>query len=92
MSTRLYLQRKEWAVLKRLQHYSRSFTEYAGCSVPELIAIAQVSRFDFQEHQQEFTEKVHRWGTTHLKRRQIRLLASFVSPVREHRVPLACRT
>jgi hypothetical protein len=68
---------KEWAVLKRLQHYSRSFTEYAGHSVPELTAIAYVSRFDFQEHEQEFAEKVHRWGATHLKRRQIRFLASL---------------
>lgn len=48
--------------MKRLQHYSRAFTEYAGYSVPELIAIALASRFDFQEHEQEFTEKVHRWG------------------------------
>lgn len=68
---------KEWAVLKRLQHDSRSFTEYAGYSVPELIAIAHAGRFDFQEHEQEFTEKVHRWGATHLKRRQIRFLASL---------------
>lgn len=68
---------KEWAVLKRLQHYARSFTEYAGYSVPELIAIAHASRFDFQEHEQEFAEKVHRWGATHLKRRQIRFLASL---------------
>lgn len=68
---------KEWAVLKRLQHYSRSFTEYAGHSVPELTAIAYVSRFDFQEHEQEFAEKIHRWGATHLKRRQISFLASL---------------
>lgn len=68
---------KEWAVLRRLQHYSRSFTEYDGHSVPELIAIAYTSRFDFQEHEQEFAEKVHRWGATHLKRRQICFLASL---------------
>lgn len=66
---------KEWAVLRRLQHYSRSFSEYAGYSVPELTAIAYVSRFDFQEHEQEFTERIHCWGATHLKRRQIRFLA-----------------
>ncbi|WFU74181.1 hypothetical protein [Bradyrhizobium sp. CB2312] len=68
---------KEWAVLKRLQHYSLSFADYAGYSVPEMSAIAYVSRFDFQEHEQEFAEKVHRWGATHLKRRQIRFLASL---------------
>lgn len=68
---------KERAVLKRLQHDSRSFTAYAGYSVPELTAIAYMGRFDFQEHEQEFTETVHRWGATHLKRRQIRLLASL---------------
>ncbi|WP_369720969.1 hypothetical protein AB8Z38_28355 [Bradyrhizobium sp. LLZ17] len=63
--------------MKRLQHYSLSFAEYAGYSVPELIAIAYVSRFDFQEHEQEFAEKVHRWAATHLKRRQICFLASL---------------
>lgn len=68
---------KEWAVLKRLQHYSCAFTEYAGYSVPELTAIAYVSRFDFQEHEQEFVEKIHLWGATHLKRRQLRFLASL---------------
>ncbi|MDI2077778.1 hypothetical protein, partial [Bradyrhizobium sp. Mp27] len=57
--------------------YSLSFTEYAGYSVAEMIAIAYVSRFDFQEHEQEFAEKVHRWGATQLKRRQIRFLASL---------------
>lgn len=76
-STDYIYSQKEWAVLKRLQHYSRSFEEYAGHSVPELTAIAYVSRFDFQEHEQEFAEKVHRWRATHLKRRQIRFLANL---------------
>src|SRR5437879_3031556 len=53
---------KELAVLKRLQHYSHSFIEYAGYSVTELSAIAYVSRFDFQDHEQQFAEKVHGWG------------------------------
>lgn len=68
---------REWKKLKELQHYSCSFSGYAGYSVPELIAIAYMSRFDFQEHEQDFAEKVHRWSATHLKRRQIRFLASL---------------
>jgi len=68
---------KEWAVLKRLQHYSKSFSAYADHSVPELVAIAFACRFDFQEHEQEFVETVARWRVTHLKRRQIRWLASL---------------
>ena len=66
---------KERAVLDRLLHYARSFSEYAGYSVPELTAIAYASRLDFDEYEQEFVEKIHRWAATHLKRRQIRLLA-----------------
>lgn len=53
-------------MLKRLQHYARSFAERAGYAVPELTAIAYVSRFDFQEREQEFAEKVHRWDATHM--------------------------
>lgn len=68
---------REWKVLKRMQHHSRSFEEYSGYSVPELTAIAYGNRFDFGEYEQEFVEKIHRWGATHLKRRQIRLLASL---------------
>jgi hypothetical protein len=44
---------KERAVLDRLLHYSRSFSEYAGYSVPELTAIAFASRLDFDEYEQE---------------------------------------
>jgi hypothetical protein len=40
---------KERAVLERLQHYSRSFSEYAGYTVPELAAIAYASRLDFDQ-------------------------------------------
>lgn len=67
----------EWKKLRQLQRYAQSFKGYAGYSVPELIAIAYVSRFDFQEDELEFAEKVHRWGATHLKLRQIRSLASL---------------
>lgn len=68
---------KEHAVLDRLQYYSRPFTQYAGYTVPELTAIAYASRFDFDDHEQEFVEKIHRWGATTLKRRQIRCLAGL---------------
>ncbi len=68
---------KEHAVLDRLQYYSRPFTEYAGYTVPELTAIAYASRFDFDDNEQAFAEKIHHWGATSLKRRQIRFLASL---------------
>lgn len=68
---------KEWAVLDRLPHYARSFSGYAGYTVPELTATAYASRYDMDDPEREFVEKVHRWGATHLKRRQIRWLASL---------------
>jgi hypothetical protein len=55
---------KEWAVLNRLQSYARSFTQYAGYTVPELIAIAYPYRFDLDEDGQDFVEKLHAWGAT----------------------------
>jgi len=68
---------KERAVLDRLQSYAKSFTEYAGYTVPELIAIAYVCRFDLDEDGQEFVEKLHAWRATDLKRRQIKRLAGI---------------
>jgi hypothetical protein len=68
---------KERAVLDRLQSYAKSFAEYAGFVVPELIAIAYACRFDLDEDGQEFVEKVHAWSATDLKRRQIRRLAGI---------------
>ena len=68
---------KERAVLDRLQSYAKPFTEYAGYSVPELIAIAYPYRFDLDEDEQEFVEKLHAWGATDLKRRQIQRLAGI---------------
>jgi hypothetical protein len=70
---------KERAVffLDRLQSYAKSFTEYAGYTVPELIAIAYVCRFDLDEDGQELIEKLHVWRATDLKRRQIKRLAGI---------------
>ncbi len=68
---------KERAVLDRLQSYAKSFTEYAGYTVPELIAIAYVCRFDLDEDGQEFVEKLRAWRATDLKRRQIKRLAGI---------------
>jgi hypothetical protein len=60
-----------------LQSYAKSFTEYAGYTVPELIAIAYVCRFDLDEDGQELIEKLHVWRATDLKRRQIKRLAGI---------------
>jgi hypothetical protein len=68
---------KEHAVLNRLQHDARAFTEYAGYTVPELTAVVYAGRFDFDEYEQELVEKIHRWGATTLKRRQICCLAGL---------------
>jgi hypothetical protein len=68
---------KERAVLDRLQSYAKSFTEYAGYAVPELIAIAYACRFDLDEDGQEFVEQLHAWSATDLKRRQIKRLAGI---------------
>ena len=68
---------KERAVLGRLRSCAKSFTEYAGYTVPELIAIAYACRFDLDEDGQEFVEKLHAWSATDLKRRQIKRLAGI---------------
>jgi hypothetical protein len=66
---------KEKKVLDRLGVYSKSFAEYAGHSVPELIAIAHKHRCDLDEDGQSFVEMLHGWGAVSLKRRQIIRLA-----------------
>ncbi len=68
---------KEQAVLDRLVVYSKSFTEYASHTVPELIAIAYHHRCDLDEDGQLFVEKLHAWGAVDLKRRQIQRLAGI---------------
>ncbi|MGZ6006690.1 MAG: hypothetical protein ACXWKS_04440 [Rhizomicrobium sp.] len=64
-------------ILDRLIVYSKSFSEYAGYTVPELIAIAYPYRFDLNEAEQVFVENLHAWGATELKRRQIQQLAGI---------------
>ncbi len=61
----------------RLIVYAKSFSEYAGYTVPELIAIAYRYRLDLNEAGQEFVENLHAWGATELKRRQIQQLAGI---------------
>ena len=68
---------KEEKVLDRLIFNSRSFGEYAGCMVPEMIAVAYRHRCDLDEDGQEFVEKLHGWGAVELKRRQIQRLAGI---------------
>jgi hypothetical protein len=67
----------EQAVLDRLLVYAKSFAEYAGYSVQELIAIAYPYRYDLNEEEQEFVEQLRAWGATELKRRQIQALAAI---------------
>jgi hypothetical protein len=66
---------KEQKVLDRLVAYSKSFAEYAGYSVPDLIAIAYKHRYDLDEDGQSFVEILHGWNAVALKRRQIIRLA-----------------
>jgi hypothetical protein len=66
---------KEQKVLDRLVVNSKSFAEYAGYSVPEMIAIAYKHRCDLDEDGQSFVEMIHAWGAVALKRRQVIRLA-----------------
>lgn len=68
---------KEHKILDKLIFNSKSFTEYAGYSVPELTAIAYRHRCDLNEEGQDFVEKLHRWSAVELKRRQIQRLAAI---------------
>jgi hypothetical protein len=67
----------ERAVLDKLLVYSKSFSEYAGYSVTEMIEIAYRYRCDLDEDGQDFVEKLRRWAATELKRRQIQRLAAI---------------
>jgi hypothetical protein len=68
---------KEHAVLDRLKSCAKSFTHIDDYTVPELIATAYPFRFDLGEDDQEYIEKLRRWGATDLKIRQVRRLASI---------------
>jgi hypothetical protein len=68
---------KQWAYLRRLVARTRTFTQYAGYTVPDLLAIAYPARFDLDEGSQEFVERVYRWNAKDLKVRQIRVLAAI---------------
>jgi hypothetical protein len=65
------------AKLKQLKSFSRSFSEYAGYTVRELLTIAYVRRCDLEYEDQEWVEKLYDWGTADLKLRQITRLASI---------------
>jgi hypothetical protein len=68
---------KQWAFLKRLVARTKTFTQYAGYTVPDLVAIVYPPRLDLDESSQEFVERIHRWKARDLKVRQIRLLAGL---------------
>ena len=68
---------KQWAVLRRLVAQTKTFKQYAGYTVPELLAIAYPARFDIGEGSRDFVEKVHRWNAKDLKVLQIRTLAGI---------------
>ena len=53
---------KQWTLLKRLVARTKTFTQYAGYSVPDLVAIAYPAQLDLDEPNQEFVEKIHRWN------------------------------
>jgi hypothetical protein len=63
--------------LKQLKSFSRSFTEYAGHTVRELLRIAYSRRLDLDYEDREFVEKLYAWNATDLKLRQISHLASI---------------
>jgi hypothetical protein len=68
---------KQWAYLRRLVARTKTFTQYAGYTVSDLLAIAYPARFDLDEGSQEFVERLHRWNAKDLKVRQIRVLAAI---------------
>jgi hypothetical protein len=67
----------QWRVLHELVAYSKSYEEYAGYCVQELLQTVLLCRFDVDEDAQEFVETVRGWGATDLKLRQIRRLAAI---------------
>jgi hypothetical protein len=68
---------KQWAVLKRLVARTKTFTQYAGYTISELMAMAYRGRFDVDEGSRDFVETVYRWNAKDLKVRQIRILAGI---------------
>lgn len=65
------------AKLKQLKHFSKSFTEYAGHTVQELLSIAYSRRLDLDSEDQEWVETLFGWDATDLKLRQISRLAGI---------------
>ena len=65
------------AKLKQLKHFSKSFTEYAGHTVQELLSIAYSRRLDLDFEDQEWVETLFGWDATDLKLRQISRLAGI---------------
>jgi hypothetical protein len=68
---------KQWTLLKRLVARTKTFTQYSGYTVLELVSIVYPARLDLDEPNQEFLEKVYRWNAKDLKVRQIALLAGI---------------
>lgn len=65
------------AKLKQLKSFARSFTEYAGNTVQELLRIAHSRLLDLDYEDQEFVKILYGWNATDLKLRQISRLASI---------------
>jgi hypothetical protein len=65
----------ERRILNQLITYSKTFTHYAEYTIQELLKICYPHRADFDEDDEKFLEKLHRWGATDLKLRQVRRLA-----------------
>jgi hypothetical protein len=65
------------AKLKQLLFLSRSFTEYAGNTIPELLAIAFARCRDLDDEDEQWVETLRGWRATDLKIRQISRLAGI---------------
>jgi hypothetical protein len=66
---------REHEILDKLSVLSKSFTDFGGYTITELIAIAYPFRFDLDEDDQQFLEKLYGWRSTELRLRQTRRLA-----------------
>ena len=68
---------KQWAVLEKLERNAHVFREYAELSVNALLDISYASRFDVDENDQDFVEKLYQRAPLELRRRQIMRLAGI---------------
>ena len=68
---------KERIFLNRLIACTATFTSYSEWSIKDMMDILYPYRKHLDEEGEEFVEKIHRWGATALKVRQINYLAQL---------------